>query len=269
MNTKALLGLLMVTTMLVSACSQQQVAQSAGGDGIVGGSGDVYNGGSTGSGLTGGTGVDLAGSGSASSSSSTTGGSGLSGGGLDGREYVVERGNGLESTSTGSSTGNVGGTAYTDAGGSLGGLSSSGGGMYQGGSGSASNNAGKSGTYTPADLRDPSSILAQRLIFFDYDQSTIKPQYQAILNAHATLLRDYPELRVRLEGHADERGSREYNVALSERRGKSVRNYLAARGSKRGQMSVVGYGEEVPLAFGSNEAAWSKNRRVEIIYLGE
>jgi peptidoglycan-associated lipoprotein len=83
------------------------------------------------------------------------------------------------------------------------------------------------------------------------------------------LLAAYPNLRVRLEGHADERGSRDYNVALSERRGYSVLDYMQIKGAKANQMEVIGYGEEIPAMFGHNEAAWSKNRRVEIKYAGE
>lgn len=125
------------------------------------------------------------------------------------------------------------------------------------------------GNYTPADLRNPGSLLAQRIIYFDFDRSSIKPEYMNILNAHAALLANYPNLRVRLEGHADERGSREYNVALSERRGYSVLDYLQIKGVRTTQMDVIGYGEEIPAAFGHNESTWSKNRRVEIKYAGE
>jgi peptidoglycan-associated lipoprotein len=140
------------------------------------------------------------------------------------------------------------------------------GGSY--GNGSGYNN-GSGGQYTPAELRNPGSILAQRIIYFDLDRSDIKPEYMNVLNAHASLLAAYPNLRVRLEGHADERGSREYNVALSERRGYSVLDYMQVKGSSSNQMEVIGYGEEVPADFGHNESAWSKNRRVEIKYAGE
>lgn len=124
-------------------------------------------------------------------------------------------------------------------------------------------------TYTPDDLHNPNSLLAQRIIYFDYDQSTIKPEFLPILNAHAALIAAYPQLRLRLEGHADERGSREYNVALSERRGYAVLDYLLVKGAQTNQMDVIGYGEEIPADFGHNESAWSKNRRVEIKYAGE
>ena len=168
-------------------------------------------------------------------------------------------------------TGGVGGSGANGYGtGGTGGSGGTGnygsGGNYGGGTGYGT---GGSGQYTPAELQNPSSILAQRVIYFDLDRSDIKPEYMNVLNAHATLLRAYPNLRVRLEGHADERGSREYNVALSERRGYSVLDYMQVKGSSSNQMEVIGYGEEVPAVFGHNEAAWGKNRRVEIKYAGE
>ena len=156
----------------------------------------------------------------------------------------------------------AGGTGGSGGAGNYGGS----GGNYGGGTGYGT---GGSGQYTPAELQNPSSILAQRVIYFDLDRSDIKPEYMNVLNAHAALLRAYPNLRVRLEGHADERGSREYNVALSERRGYSVLDYMQVKGSSSNQMEVIGYGEEVPAVFGHNEAAWGKNRRVEIKYAGE
>lgn len=142
------------------------------------------------------------------------------------------------------------------------------GGYGQGGYGGALAGQGNS-PYSPADLNNPASILAQRVIYFDYDQASIRAEYLPVLQAHASLLAAYPSLKIRLEGHADERGSREYNVALSERRGYSVRDYMAARGLKNQQAEIVGYGEEVPASLGHGEKSWSENRRVEIIYVGE
>lgn len=143
------------------------------------------------------------------------------------------------------------------------------GGYGQGGYGSGGMAGQGNSPYSPADLNNPGSILAQRVIYFDYDQARIRAEYLPVLEAHASLLSAYPNLRVRLEGHADERGSREYNVALSERRGYSVRDYMAARGLKNQQAEIVGYGEEVPASLGHGEKSWSENRRVEIIYVGE
>ncbi|HIO93549.1 MAG TPA: peptidoglycan-associated lipoprotein Pal [Leucothrix mucor] len=121
--------------------------------------------------------------------------------------------------------------------------------------------------YTPADLNDPSSILAQRVIYFDYNQSSILEKYKTVLAAHAELLANYPQIRVRLEGHADERGSREYNIALSERRAQTVRQYLSFKSVGSAQMETVAFGEEKPIVASHNDSAWNKNRRVEINYL--
>lgn len=168
---------------------------------------------------------------------------------------------------------NGGGSANNGGGGNSGYNYNNGGYNNGGGSGYANYNNGGyvngNSQYTPADLRNPNSILARRVIYFDFDSSNIRPEYQSVLNAHASLLAAYPNLRVRLEGHADERGSNAYNVALSERRGYSVFDYMQIKGVRDNQMDVIGYGEEVPAVFGHNEAAWSKNRRVEIKYAGE
>lgn len=103
------------------------------------------------------------------------------------------------------------------------------------------------------------------IVYFDFDQATLKPEARALLLAHAERLKDSPA-DVRLEGHTDERGSREYNMALGERRAKAVRDFLVLQGVRRDDLEVVSYGEERPLAMGSNDSAWSKNRRVEIKY---
>ncbi|MCL4108250.1 UNVERIFIED_CONTAM: hypothetical protein GTU68_065278 [Idotea baltica] len=87
-----------------------------------------------------------------------------------------------------------------------------------------------------------------------------------LINTHAKLLSKFPSLKMRLEGHADERGSREYNVALSEARSQSVKNIMVAQGPSSNQMRTIGYGEEVPIVRGHNTKSWQKNRRVEIKY---
>lgn len=117
-----------------------------------------------------------------------------------------------------------------------------------------------------AGLNDPSNLLSQRVIFFDYDKSAIRPEYMVLINTHAKLLAKYPNLKMRLEGHADERGSREYNVALSEARSQSVKRIMALQGAQNSQMRTIGYGEEVPVVRGHNQQSWQKNRRVEIKY---
>mgnify|MGYP002735943574 CR=1 FL=1 len=121
------------------------------------------------------------------------------------------------------------------------------------------------GKYTPADL-DTDSCLRQRVIYFDFDKDVLKPEFTAIVSCHAKYLRDRPSARVTLEGHADERGSREYNMGLGERRGLSVSSSVQANGAAASQLNVVSYGEERPVCTDSNESCWSQNRRVEIIY---
>jgi peptidoglycan-associated lipoprotein len=117
------------------------------------------------------------------------------------------------------------------------------------------------GRYTPADL-DTDSCLRTRVIYFDFDQDLLRPEFQATINCHAKYLRDRPEARMSLEGNADERGTREYNLGLGERRGNAV---MAAIGSPA-QVSVVSYGEERPTCADSTEDCWGRNRRVEIVY---
>lgn len=121
------------------------------------------------------------------------------------------------------------------------------------------------GAYTPADL-DTDPCLRTRVIYFDLDQDMLKPEFQAAITCHAKYLRDRPSARLRLEGNADERGSREYNMGLGERRGNAVSSALQASGGSAGQLTVVSYGEERPVCTESNEGCWSKNRRVELIY---
>lgn len=164
--------------------------------------------------------------------------------------------------------GNPNGTGGAGGAGGAGGYGSNTGGYGYGNGGNYATGNGSS-QYTPTDLRNPNSVLAQRVIYFDLDSANIRPEYQSVLNAHSSLLAAYPNLKVRLEGHADERGSREYNVALSERRGYSVLDYMQIKGVSSNSMEVIGYGEEIPAVFGHNEGAWGKNRRVEIKYAGE
>ena len=121
------------------------------------------------------------------------------------------------------------------------------------------------GLYGPEDL-DTDACLRQRVIYFDFDQDALKPEFQAIVGCHAKYLRDRPSSRITLEGNADERGSRDYNQGLGERRGNAVSSALQASGGSGSQLSVVSYGEERPVCTESNEECWARNRRVEIIY---
>ena len=131
--------------------------------------------------------------------------------------------------------------------------------------GSAGINNGD-GDITLAGLKDSNNLLSQRVIYFDYDKSAIRPEYMILINTHAKLAAKYPHLQMRLEGHADERGSREYNVALSAARAQSVKQLMGLQGARGNQIRTIGYGEEVPVVAGQGERSWQKNRRVEIKY---
>jgi peptidoglycan-associated lipoprotein len=121
------------------------------------------------------------------------------------------------------------------------------------------------GPYTVEDL-DKDSCLRQRIVYFDFDKTDIKSQFQAAIGCHAKYLRQFPGARVTLEGNADERGTREYNLGLGERRGNSVSSALGTAGASASQLNVVSYGEERPVCKDHGEDCWQKNRRVEIVY---
>ncbi|CTP82261.1 peptidoglycan-associated lipoprotein [Xanthomonas translucens pv. arrhenatheri] len=125
-----------------------------------------------------------------------------------------------------------------------------------------------SGLYGPGDL-DTDACLRQRVVYFDLDQDSLKPEFQAIMACHAKYLRDRPSSRITLQGNADERGSREYNMGLGERRGNAVSSALQAAGGSAAQLTVVSYGEERPVCTESGESCWSQNRRVEIVYTAQ
>jgi peptidoglycan-associated lipoprotein len=110
-------------------------------------------------------------------------------------------------------------------------------------------------------------LLATRTIYFDFDSAVIKGQGVDVVSAHAKYLAANPGARVRLEGNTDERGSREYNIGLGERRAQAVRQAMLLQGVQDSQITTVSYGEERPAVMGHNEAAWAKNRRVDIVYL--
>ena len=125
------------------------------------------------------------------------------------------------------------------------------------------------GGLQPGDPRLSSPGLQQRLIYFEFDKSVVSSEQLSVIEAHARFLVDNPDKAVLLEGHADERGSNEYNLALGQRRANAVRDILTANGVYDNQMETVSFGEERPLARESNEAAWAENRRVEIRYRDE
>jgi len=129
-----------------------------------------------------------------------------------------------------------------------------------------------SGAADPRDYTDsrnfdnPESLLSKRVIYFDFDKSTVRPEFRGIVSAHAAYAAAHSSARMTLEGHADERGTREYNLGLGERRGNSVSGLMSAQGARGSQVTVVSYGEERPTCRVSDEECWSLNRRVEIVY---
>lgn len=109
-------------------------------------------------------------------------------------------------------------------------------------------------------------LLARKHVYFAFDSSTIDDENRAVVQAHAKYLVDHPSIKVTLDGNTDERGTREYNLALGERRAKSVAQLMTALGVAPGRITTISYGEEKPVALGHNESAWRLNRRVDIVY---
>lgn len=125
-----------------------------------------------------------------------------------------------------------------------------------------------SGDFSSYSLDDPSSPLSRRVIYFEYDSAEISAGDQELLVQHAGYLVANPAQQLTLEGHTDERGSREYNIALGDRRAQSVQRVMELNGVLPEQVTVVSYGEEKPAADGHGEAVWRLNRRVELVYPG-
>lgn len=118
----------------------------------------------------------------------------------------------------------------------------------------------------PSQPKTPDISNVERVVYFDYDSYVLKPEFQGMLDAHASHLRSDPNFKAVIEGHTDERGGREYNLALGQRRAEAVRRALELLGVADGQIEAVSFGKEKPAAAGSNEEAWAKNRRAEIVY---
>ncbi len=118
-------------------------------------------------------------------------------------------------------------------------------------------------------LKDPNNILSKRSIYFDFDQYVVKPAYRAIAEAHAKYLVSHPEASIRIEGNADDRGSREYNLSLGQKRAVAVKQAVNVLGVPNKQIETISYGEEKPKAAGEDEASWAENRRADIVYSGE
>ncbi len=138
---------------------------------------------------------------------------------------------------------------------------------YSSQSGLGAGAVGEGGAYAEPGMQPgDAELITQTVIYFDFDTANIRPEYSEVLAAHARRLAANPDKSVRLEGHADERGSREYNIGLGERRAQAVRQALMLQGVSSVQITTVSYGEERPASTGSDEEAWALNRRVEIIY---
>ncbi len=121
-------------------------------------------------------------------------------------------------------------------------------------------------SYEKGAINEPGNILSQKIIYFDFDSSDIREDYVELVKHHGKYMALNTASRIRLEGHTDERGSREYNVALADRRAQAVKRLLLFEGASSDQVTIISYGEEKPADFGHDEQAWNLNRRAEIIY---
>jgi len=130
--------------------------------------------------------------------------------------------------------------------------------------------SGVGGTQIKGDawsqLKEPGSVLAKRSIYYDFDSYSIKEEYVPVIDAHSKLLTQHTDLRIAVQGNCDDRGSREYNLALGQRRSEAVRRALELLGVRDSQVEAVSFGKEKPAVQGSDENAWAQNRRAEIVY---
>jgi peptidoglycan-associated lipoprotein len=118
-------------------------------------------------------------------------------------------------------------------------------------------------------LRDPNSPLSKRSVYFDFDSFTVKEEYRPLVEAHARYLQGQRNARMTIQGNADERGSREYNIALGQKRADSVKRMMQLLGVQDSQVETVSFGKEKPRALGHDESAWAQNRRDDLVYAGE
>jgi peptidoglycan-associated lipoprotein len=126
-----------------------------------------------------------------------------------------------------------------------------------------------SGATSAAALKDPRNILSKRNIYFDYDQFTVKDEYKAIVEAHAKYLQANRGARAIVQGNTDERGTREYNIALGQKRADAVKNLMLLLGATEIQIETVSFGKEKPRREGHDESSWAENRRADIVHAGE
>ncbi|HEX7682337.1 MAG TPA: peptidoglycan-associated lipoprotein Pal [Trinickia sp.] len=127
-------------------------------------------------------------------------------------------------------------------------------------------NANAVAPVTVDELNNPNSPLAKRSVYFDFDSYSVKPEYQSLLQAHATYLKSHPQRHILIQGNTDERGTSEYNLALGQKRAEAVKQGLETLGVQDSQIEAVSLGKEKPLATGHDEASWAQNRRADIVY---
>lgn len=125
------------------------------------------------------------------------------------------------------------------------------------------------GTMLPAVLTDPKSILSKRSVYFDYDSFEVKGEFKDLVAAHAKFLADNRQFKILIQGNTDERGSREYNLALGQKRADALKKMLVLLGAREDQIESVSLGEEKPKGEGHDESSWAQNRRADILYSGE
>ncbi len=118
-------------------------------------------------------------------------------------------------------------------------------------------------------LHDPNNILSKRSVYYDFDSAVIKDEFRSLVEAHSGYLSDHRNAQVTVEGNCDERGSREYNLALGQRRADGVKKAMTVLGASSGRIQTVSFGKEKPKATGHDESSWSQNRRSDIVYKGE
>lgn len=138
--------------------------------------------------------------------------------------------------------------------------------VSESGSGASTSGASQGGAWTGNPLENPDSLLYTKVVYFDFDQSDILPESVNTLRAHADYLLSNSGISITVEGHCDERGSREYNIGLGERRASAIKRFLEAEGVSSSQVNTISYGEERPADPGHGEAAWAMNRRGVLVY---
>lgn len=134
------------------------------------------------------------------------------------------------------------------------------------GTGGAALEGGKLVSYEKNAINDPNNVLSEKIIYFAFDSNTVSDEHSELVRHHGKYLSLNANASVRLEGHADELGTREYNIALGERRAQAVKKLMLFEGAAKDQISIISYGEEKPVEFGRDDESMSLNRRVEIIY---